>query len=316
VTQTASGCTSLAGSIVAAPTNAVTPVVTVSNNCGNSVLSSNATGSVLWSNGSTSPSITVSIAGAYTVIQTINGCLSIAGSAVANPTTIPSAPVISVLNKCGITELSTTASGALMWSTSETSSLITVTAAGTYFVSQTANGCTSPVGTALASPLTVPSVTFAPIADVCINSAPFAMTGGSPAGGTYSGTGVSANQFDPSVSGFGVFTITYLYADPNGCSASNQQQITVGCAEVDEIVQNSVSIYPNPSNGLILVTTTGEFASKIVIHDGAGRLVNIIENTLNSNEISIDLSPYAEGVYSLEITASKSITRHRVVLMK
>src|SRR5258707_12065929 len=45
----------------------------------------------------------------------------------------------------------------------------------------------------------LPVVTFGTLAAVCINAPAFALTQGAPAGGTYSGPGVSGGQFDPSV---------------------------------------------------------------------------------------------------------------------
>jgi len=36
------------------------------------------------------------------------------------------------------------------------------------------------------------------------------LAGGSPVGGTYSGTGVSAGKFDPAVAGVGLHTITVI----------------------------------------------------------------------------------------------------------
>ncbi len=44
---------------------------------------------------------------------------------------------------------------------------------------------------------------------VCPDAATFALTGATPAGGTYSGDGVTANMFDASVAGVGPHTITY-----------------------------------------------------------------------------------------------------------
>lgn len=72
-----------------------------------------------------------------------------------------------------------------------------------------------------------PTVTLQQFSDVCSTSSAFALSGGSPAGGVYSGTGVSGGNFDPSVSGVGTFTITYDYTDGNGCSGSATQSITV-----------------------------------------------------------------------------------------
>jgi hypothetical protein len=66
----------------------VAPVVTVVNNCGSSKLSvASATGSLLWSNGATTPSITVIAPGTFTVTETVNGCTGPAGSGSALPKT-------------------------------------------------------------------------------------------------------------------------------------------------------------------------------------------------------------------------------------
>lgn len=62
---------------------------------------------------------------------------------------------------------------------------------------------------------------------VCINDAAFALTGATPSGGTYSGTGVSNGNFDPATAGVGQHTITYTYSDGNSCSNSCSFVITV-----------------------------------------------------------------------------------------
>src|SRR6185295_1767785 len=112
------------------------------------------TGSLLWSNGATSSSITVTTAGIYTVTQTVNGCTSPSGSGVAAPQAIPSAPAVTVVNNCGSSTLTATLfTGSLLWSNGATASSITVTTAGTYTVTQTVNGCTSSSGSGVAAPL-------------------------------------------------------------------------------------------------------------------------------------------------------------------
>lgn len=67
----------------------------------------------------------------------------------------------------------------------------------------------------------LPAVTFPNLSSVCTNSSPVTLSGGTPAGGAYSGTGVSGGVFNPSVSGAGQFVVTYSYTDGNGCSASD-----------------------------------------------------------------------------------------------
>lgn len=49
---------------------------------------------------------------------------------------------------------------------------------------------------------------------------------GSPAGGTFSGTGIIFNAFNPSLAGAGIHTITYTYTE-NGCTYTASQNIFV-----------------------------------------------------------------------------------------
>ena len=140
----ADGFTATTNSVtVIEPAKVSTPDVTVTDNCGTSTLSTTATGILFWSTGESTTSITVITGGTYTVTQTVNGCTSDAGSGIAAPKAIPSAPVLTMVNNCGNTTLSTTAAGTLLWSTGEGTSSITVITAGTYSVTQTVNGCTS-----------------------------------------------------------------------------------------------------------------------------------------------------------------------------
>jgi len=53
--------------------------------------------------------------------------------------------------------------------------------------------------------------------EVLLTDPPFALTGGIPAGGTFSGNGVTEGWFDPATAGNGEHIITYAYEDANGC---------------------------------------------------------------------------------------------------
>ncbi len=60
----------------------------------------------------------------------------------------------------------------------------------------------------------------------CTNESAFILQG-TPAGGIFSGIGVTGGQFDPSV-GAGTYSISYDYTDaPSGCAYSTSQQVTV-----------------------------------------------------------------------------------------
>ncbi|MFM7023565.1 MAG: gliding motility-associated C-terminal domain-containing protein [Flavobacteriales bacterium] len=67
----------------------------------------------------------------------------------------------------------------------------------------------------------------------CINTAAFALTGGSPVGGTYSGSGVNGANYDPSSTTTGPHVITYTYTDPSTtCTSSNTATLAVNAFPV------------------------------------------------------------------------------------
>ena len=69
----------------------------------------------------------------------------------------------------------------------------------------------------------LPTVTAGTYGPVCVDAADITLVG-TPAGGTWSGTGVTGDQFDPSA---GTSTVTYTYSDLNGCTNSASTTITV-----------------------------------------------------------------------------------------
>ena len=81
VTQRNGDCLSIPGLGTASPKPIpVTPVITVQDDCGSTVLTATGyTGSLLWSTGETASSITVTSNGTYWVKQTVDGCESEAG---------------------------------------------------------------------------------------------------------------------------------------------------------------------------------------------------------------------------------------------
>ena len=80
----------------------------------------------------------------------------------------------------------------------------------------------------------LPSVTFTAPADLCLDAGVQAgLGGGNPAGGVYSGPGVTDDgngttySFDPAAAGVGVHTLTYTFTDANGCTASASDDVEV-----------------------------------------------------------------------------------------
>jgi len=86
----------------------------------------------------------------------------------------------------------------------------------------------------------LPNVTFSTLNSVCIDDASFSLSGGNPATGTYSGTGVSNGNFDPAISGAGSFDITYSYTDANSCTNTAVQAQGVNDLPTVSLILNDI----------------------------------------------------------------------------
>ena len=73
----------------------------------------------------------------------------------------------------------------------------------------------------------LPQLTCPASSEMCINDAPLELTGAMPAGGAYTGNGVSEGVFDPAMAGDGIHQITYTYSDENACTNQCVFEITV-----------------------------------------------------------------------------------------
>ena len=71
-----------------------------------------------------------------------------------------------------------------------------------------------------------PTVSAGTYAAVCVNASSVTLAG-TPAGGTFSGTGVTGNSFNPTTAGVGTKTITYSYTNGSGCTNSATTTIVV-----------------------------------------------------------------------------------------
>ncbi|MFC7666863.1 gliding motility-associated C-terminal domain-containing protein [Hymenobacter humi] len=74
----------------------------------------------------------------------------------------------------------------------------------------------------LVAPAIVP--VLAPVPPQCITMASVALTA-TPAGGTFSGRGVSGGRFDPKAAGVGTHTISYAVSDSLGCGVVSRQVV-------------------------------------------------------------------------------------------
>ncbi len=268
------------------------------------------------------------IAGTYSYTVTdVNGCTSTTLITVAEPAVL-SASVINAVNPttCSGTDGSIdidvtggTMVYSFLWSNSDVTEDLTAIGAGSYSVTVTdANGCTA-TATASVNDPGAPTVTLAlPIDTVCgdfpglIN-----LSGEPPSGGTFSGTAVSGNTFDPFAAGTGLHYITYTFTDINGCTGSTTDSILVdGCMGFEAATATSWNLFPNPTNGAINITTTAELNSDVIveIYSVDGKLIQS-EKKQQVQTITLDLTNEPVGVYFICITANGNTGMHRVVKM-
>jgi len=85
---------------------------------------------------------------------------------------------------------------------------------------------TVPQSNASVTITTATDVTLAVLPTICSNTS-LSLSQGSPAGGVYSGPGLTGNNFNPSAIGAGIYTLTYTYGTLSGCQRSASRNITV-----------------------------------------------------------------------------------------
>lgn len=169
--------------------------------------------------------------------------------------------------------------------------------------------------------LPLPEVTFDEVPDLCLNSPPYELTEGSPAGGVYLGTGVTNGWFYPEVAGVGIHEISYTYTDGNGCENSAIQEIFVDdCIGVSPIENTGFSIFPNPGTGLFTVSFDQKITgtNKIEVFTTSGQCVFSEEFIFSENEsaLTIDLIELHNGVYYLKINGDETFVAAKLVVRK
>jgi hypothetical protein len=168
-----------------------------------------------------------------------------------------------------------------------------------YEINDPVSGCTVSTPEEFIDVLFAPTELFLPTDTICFNGFPVLMTG-VPAGGFYTGIGVSGNQFYPNIAGSGWHAITYNYVDPQGCTNRAVRNIYVDpCGVgVEETELFHWTIYPNPAQGVLYVQS--DFSQKCTfrIVNGLGQIVHVgqlgVFNTLSIDDL-------ASGIYTFVV---------------
>jgi len=283
--------------------------------------SSQASGNVWSANAgsATTQQVTATAAGSYTVTFTNgSGCSATSAATVVTVNPSPATPTISVTGATtfcagGSVVLTSSQATGNVWSAnagSVTTQGVTVTTAGSYTVTYSdGSGCSATSAPVAVTVNSLPTVTQSALGTVCVYNPSMALTGGLPTGGTYSGTGVTAGNFDPATAGNGTHTITYTYQDGNNCVNTATANIVVdGCLSIGENDLTNVKVYPNPTELNLTIEVSGDFNYEIL--DTKGR---IIEKGNGNNTVVVNTTDFTSGVYFVSLTSETLNTTIRVV---
>ncbi len=310
------------------PVATITPSGNSLSLCQGSILDASGGSSYLWSNGATTPSITVSTPQIDSVtITDANGC-SATSSATDVTTVYPSpTPVITPGGATSVCDgdsvvLTSSAATSYNWINGATTQSITVKSTGSYEVTVTyANGC-SP--SSLNTLVIIHSNPLVPTIHQIGNSLKSSYPSGNQwylNGNIISG---ATGQFYV-VTQNGIYTVQYT--NSNGCSSTsasfNFTTIGVGITELTS--DNSFSIYPNPvGNQLTVVIANRARAGKqsliIEIYNILGEKApfayvqgDASSQAERSRSLIIDVSTLPAGIYFIQMKTEIGIDTKRFV---
>ncbi|CAN5377526.1 hypothetical protein BH09BAC5_BH09BAC5_09340 [soil metagenome] len=266
-----------------------------------------------------SPSATTN----YTVTGTdANGCMDTATISI----TVNALPVVNLgtdVTQCGgtITLDAQNVGSIYLWNDLTNNQTNLVSVSGIYSVDVTnPNGCINSDTIAITIHPNPTVSGAASSTTVCIDDANVILTG-TPAGGTWSGLGVSGSNFTPMTAGNGAHTVTYNYSDAFGCSDSTNLVITVNaCTGVNEIINaGTITIFPNPNNGSFTLNINHDANEmQITLSDISGRVIysSVLLNVTAGNSNTINIPGLSAGVYSLQVSSEKYSATQRITIQK
>ncbi|NVO19242.1 MAG: PKD domain-containing protein [Bacteroidetes bacterium] len=232
----------------------------------------------------------------YSITQTVHGCESAKGGVTLTINPLPIVSFIMADSICGNTPAFNLTGGDPVGgvysgagvSTNGLSFDPTTLAPNNYTLTYTytdVNGC-SDSAFHIISVSPVPTVTFDALAPVCSNAAAITLNG-TPAGGTFTGTAVSGNIFDPAVSGAGDFTLSYTYQDPvTHCLITSSQVMKVN--PLPTIAVNDTSLCGNrvllldatSPNISTYLWTPGNLTTPAISVDTIGKGLGVLNYTI------------------------------------
>ncbi|MBR9921568.1 MAG: T9SS type A sorting domain-containing protein [Bacteroidetes bacterium] len=262
----------------------------------------------VWSTTEETQSIDVSGTGVYFVdVATIDGCFASDTISVTFRDTIEIdlGADFAICEGESATLIATAGASTYTWSNDEVNQSISVDEAGTYgVVLTTFEGCTSEDEvTVSVNPL--PVVDLGTDTIICEEEAPYVLDAGT---GTdyFWNTGDVTQTIEVSETGFYEVAVV----DDNGCEGTDGALVVVEiCTGTEEqSLAGNLNVYPNPTNGVVFVRleafSAGTYQLNLRSITGQQMLQREVEVFGDSQQVEMDLSELASGMYMLEIASA------------
>lgn len=231
----------------------------------------------------------------------------------AQPTITIGASQMSVCPGTSV-NIGVTGANTYTWSTGANGALIspTITATTNYSViGETAPGCSSTTSLTITSN-TVPSVGVTSSTSlICVGQTASLTANGA---NTYLWNTSSTNTV---IAVSPTITTTYTVTGTAANSCTNVATVTQNVSNCTGVEANStfsslISIYPNPSSGVITADFNFEGDKELVITNSVGQIITTLK-TKNNSEV-IDLNKYAKGIYFVKVLSNTNSANYRIVI--
>jgi hypothetical protein len=125
----------------------------------------------------------------------------------------------------------------------------------------------------------------------------------------------------------GIYSITYRVTDPSGNTSEEFTRYVYytywpkcynSTVSVNDLksVEEKVSVYPNPTNGIVNIDLQGALAqtATVEVYNAMGQLVISKNYNEVSGKFDVNLNGNAAGVYTIKLIANGEVVTKRVVL--
>jgi len=262
--------------------------------------------------GATTQTISVSTSGSYTVtIADANGCEATSSAITVDVSNAP-VPTIQISGNVDLCDgesvtLTSSAADTYVWTTGgATTQSITVSTAGTYYVTTTNADACDGVGQSASVVVTVSPQPVAAVGMPNVNGNTVTFVNNSTNGTTYSwdfGDFNSSSAQNPVhvYPNSGPYTVTLTVTNGN-CSDDTTFVVNavLGVEELQSIA--GMSIYPNPtsSNAVLAIELTNASEVEVVLLNANGQIVQSVANQYfeaGKQELTIDCTELSSGLY-------------------